>query len=161
MARTRPTENGVVHYRPPRRTRQRPAAKMQPPLTPMIDVTFQLLLFFLLTCQFRQAEGPIPGTLPPQEIGTRTPQDVVPLKEILIELDPVAELGKVVYRVGDKRLIEPEALYRHLKALQVRYGDATQTPVMIKPRHHVPWRFVAEAWNQAVRAKFGRIGFDL
>ena len=33
-------------------------------MTPMIDVTFQLLLFFLLTCEFRESEGMIPGTLP-------------------------------------------------------------------------------------------------
>jgi len=38
--------------------------KAAPPLTPMIDVTFQLLLFFLLACQFRPQEGSLPGTLP-------------------------------------------------------------------------------------------------
>ena len=45
----------TTHYESARKKRARPKAKMQPPLTPMIDVTFQLLLFFLLSFTFRQA----------------------------------------------------------------------------------------------------------
>ena len=34
-----------------------PRSSPQPPLTPMIDVTCQLLLFCLLTCELRPEEG--------------------------------------------------------------------------------------------------------
>ena len=61
---------------------RRKAAALQPPLTPMIDVTFQLLLFFLLTCEFRPTEGVIPGSLP--ENGPLVGPKVAPVR-----LDPI------------------------------------------------------------------------
>lgn len=42
---------------------QRKRKSFQPPLTPMIDVTFLLLLFFILTFTFRQMEGQLPGAI--------------------------------------------------------------------------------------------------
>jgi hypothetical protein len=37
---------------------------MEPPLTPMIDVIFQLLIFFMLTIQFKELEGEFLSHLP-------------------------------------------------------------------------------------------------
>jgi len=59
------TQQDSTHtYLPERKKRKREDVKLQPPLTPMIDVTFQLLLYFLLTYSVRKDEGQIPGTLP-------------------------------------------------------------------------------------------------
>ena len=38
-----------VHYVPPRKKRKQGSGKMQPPLTPMIDVVFQLIIFFIVS----------------------------------------------------------------------------------------------------------------
>jgi len=54
---------------------KRRTAKPQTPMTPMIDVTFQLLLFFIMTFEFRQSEGMIPGTLPVIDDGLITRAD--------------------------------------------------------------------------------------
>ena len=41
-------------------------------LTPMIDIFFQLLVFFLLTMQFREAEGKLLSQLPSYTLGPST-----------------------------------------------------------------------------------------
>ena len=46
-----------------REAAQRKRKSFQPPLTPMIDVTFLLLVFFILTSTFRQMEGQLPGAI--------------------------------------------------------------------------------------------------
>lgn len=166
----------VLHYEPPRKNRQQAPPKMQPPLTPMIDVTFQLLLFFLLTCQFRQAEGQIPGTLPPQDQGP--PSEVQ--KDLRIVLrrtgqaeqkdykgDTQIEWGLVEFIVGNASVgvVDPQTLYEQLLEAQkvVGGGDVAKArkdvPVMIQPADDVPWGYVVQAWAQAARAKFEKIGF--
>ena len=54
-------EHGRTEHSPD--TKKDSANSIQPPLTPMIDVTFQLLLYFLLTTEFREDEGQIPGSI--------------------------------------------------------------------------------------------------
>ena len=143
--------------------RQRPRGKrsMQPPLTPMIDVTFQLLLFFLLTCEFRESEGLIPGSLPLGGNYSRTieppPDEPDPIR---IRLHPTADRMAAIYQVNGARgtIHGPAELYAHLKGLHEQLGGA-DAPVVIVPKADVPWEFVVEAFNQAVRANFRKIGF--
>jgi len=141
----------------PSRRRQKP--KIQPPLTPMIDVTFQLLLFFLLTTTFRQAEGQIPGSLPrpPEQIRPELEMNIV--KPILLQLHTTPG-GEVVFglpnRPGGVR--EARALYEGLVAVREAYGS-NEAPVLIRPEDNVPWQYAVEAFNQAVRADFRNIGF--
>ena len=150
-----------VHYIPPRKKRERPKPKMQPPLTPMIDVTFQLLLFFLLTCEFRESEGLIPGSLPLGGNYSRTieppPDEPDPIR---IRLHPTADRMAAIYQVNGARgtIHGPAELYAHLKGLHEQLGGA-DAPVVIVPKADVPWEFVVEAFNQAVRANFRKIGF--
>ena len=88
----------AVHYVPPRKTRSKTSAKMQPPLTPMIDVTFQLLLFFILTFTFRESEGLIPGTLPGNFQGEPAPD----AQSIHIKIHTAAgDPTGVVYEIFD------------------------------------------------------------
>ena len=132
--------------RPKRRT-------LQPPLTPMIDVTFQLLLFFLLTCEFRESEGNIPGSLP--AIGPSS--GATPVK---ITLKPSGVGRSAYYEINGVAgmISSPRELYVRLKRRQAALGT-TDVPVVIHPQPNVPWEFVVEAFNQAVRAKFEKIGF--
>jgi len=149
----------AVHYVPPRKRRKRSPAKMQPPLTPMIDVTFQLLLFFLLTMTFREAEGLIPSTLPgnlaePQE--SEAPSIVIKIDPAPAPKEPVG----AVYEIEGYsfKIHEPGKLYNILWARKKVAGDA-QTPVVIEPRGDVLWEHVVNAVNQAVRAKYTKIAF--
>ena len=141
----------------PSRRRQKP--KIQPPLTPMIDVTFQLLLFFLLTTTFRQAEGQIPGSLPRPPEHIRPELEMTIIKPIVLDLY-MAPGGEVVFALpgspGGVR--EARELYDGLVALREAYGS-NEAPVLIRPEDDVPWQYAVEAFNQAVRADFRNIGF--
>ena len=151
-------ENGTRHYESARqqRTKQREPTMLQPPLTPMIDVTFQLLIFFLLACQFRMAERQIQATLP----DISGPQAAPPLrlKPIYISLTPAGSEG-VQYEIGRIRTTQdPLELHRVLKQLMDRY-QSDEVPVIIKPMGEVRWAYVVEAFNQAVRARFKNVAF--
>lgn len=162
------SENPVVedsqakHYVSQRKQRSGPPAKLQPPLTPMIDVTFQLLLYFLLTSTFRENEGLIPGSLPAQ--GGVAAKQVTPLKPIRIMLVPSSgEDGgyndKALYDVDNLQPVDsPAELYKLLLGRK-KAVRSDEVPVVIHAPAEVRWRFVVEAFNAAVHAKFRNIGF--
>ena len=148
----------TVHHVSARAKRERPKPRMQPPLTPMIDVTFQLLLFFLLTFTFRQAEGQIPGSLP-QTAGVAAGQ-VVDLPTIKIRLIPTGEFkDKCIFEMSglSARIGTPKELYERLMAR--RQDGTADAPVVIRARGDVRWEHVVEAFNAAVHAEYKNIGF--
>jgi len=129
---------------------------MQPPLTPMIDVTFQLLLFFLVAFQLPQPEGPIPATLP--EAG-RGRHEAPLARPIRIEIRPVGD-NAALYEIDlyPKQMDDPNEVYSVLEARK-NVAGTSDLPVVIKPTGNVRWRFAVEAFNAAVRAKFTSIAF--
>ncbi len=52
-------------------------------MTPMIDVVFQLLIYFLCTASFAMSEQTLPTTLPPTGSATFTPSSEVQELEII------------------------------------------------------------------------------
>ena len=137
--------------RPPGRPRK--GRRMQPPLTPMIDVTFQLLLFFLLACEFRESEGQIPGTLPGPPSGGRFEPITVTLRCSAVDTSAYYRLSGLT-----ETITGPQQLYERLMERRAALGSR-DVPVVIRPSGNVPWEFVVEAFNQAVRAEFTRVGF--
>jgi biopolymer transport protein ExbD len=153
--------DATIHYLPPRKNRGKgKKPSMQPPLTPMIDVTFQLLLFFLLTCEFRESEGQIPGTLPAKGNVQQAVDDKPPPDPIRVRIRPSMDRAAANYEMTGISVVitSPEELYQHLLSRQQQLGS-TEVPIIILPSQDVPWEFVVEAFNQAVRAKFEKIGF--
>ncbi len=151
----------VHHYVSERqkRQKQRAPASMQPPLTPMIDVVFQLLLFFLLACRFVQFEGQLRANLP----NVSGPQIVQPLKlePIKVLLSPEGQRDEnVVIQIDVQQglvLRDVSKLYGELDHLREKFTE--KAPVIIAPRGRVRWKYVVDAFNQAIRAKFKNIGF--
>ncbi len=153
----------TTHYVSERKKRVKPAPKMQPPLTPMIDVTFQLLLFFLLTMTFREAEGQILGTLP---IGGPSSSTATPVVKITIQVKPMSSSGAIYYiDIGNVKIENDGysdkgaiALSEQLQAMARAY-DVEKSSIQIEPAVTVKWQYVLEVYNQAVRAKFKNISF--
>jgi biopolymer transport protein ExbD len=155
-----PLEPGLDEHRyvPSRKKRRSPRPRMQPPLTPMIDVTFQLLLFFLLTFTFREAEGLIPGTLPKGDVGVASLTDQ-PSVYIRVRPAPGDPMGAVFEVKGESRQFRQAGeLYTVLESRKAASGSE-RTPVIIEPRGDVLWEHVVNAFNQAVRARYVKIGF--
>ena len=141
----------------------RQAVRYTPNVTPLIDVMFLLLLFFLLTTTFRTDEGALPGTLPMLPGGSHSDRTIRPeLPNLDVYVYPSGranegafyELGGVTASIGGA-----EDLYARLNARQCSRLELEKTPVVIRPRSDVRWGFVVDAYNQAARARFKTIAF--
>lgn len=98
-----------------RRTRRSAAPAQKSDLTPMIDVTFLILIFFLMTIQFRTLDGKLESRMPKQEGVNRSEAPKVDRARVVIEveregtrLDPVADApwsGEGSFRFGDDRVL--------------------------------------------------------
>ncbi len=136
-----------------RRKRAPKSNVIGPDLTPMIDVTFQLLIYFLITSTYIPDEGQIPGSLPSNQ-GQETKSPIRP-----VELN-VAESGDMTgetarYTLSGRSTTDPEELYKRL----VSRRKSDKHPLVIKVSPRCKWRFVVEAFNQGTRAKYKKIGF--
>jgi biopolymer transport protein ExbD len=158
MAENQPIDQVEPKYK--QRQRSAGGETQQPPMTPMIDVTFQLLLFFLLTMTFRMDEGLIPGALP--EEGGSAPEDITPQEPIKIFLVPYGENDAgVIYSVegSAEQYLNGRQLYDALRGRLNAVGDDTEVPVLISPDGRVRWGHVVDVFNQASRLRFENVGF--
>ena len=141
-----------------RKQRGKQDVKIQPPLTPMIDVTFQLLLYFLLTSTFKPNEGQIPGSLPEKGVSAVSAEPRPPIRIVVRPRGGNYEY--VTYEVDNLNAIDKqEDLYNMLMARQKSGSVTVETPVQIRPSSSVRWKYVVGAFNAAVRAKYKNIGF--
>ncbi len=159
-------DEGVEHHLSERQKREKKTShpNMQPPLTPMIDVVFQLLLFFLLGCKFVQDEGQIKANLPDVS-GPPNPSLVKEPVKIQLMATGVHDEGVLIEVSGatDKTLANASEVWDLLVALrnQLEGGqEESDIPVIITPDERVQWKFVVDTFNHAVRAKYKNVGFS-
>lgn len=137
-------------------------------IVPMLDVCFNLLIFFIMTAQFSVGEGILPADLPRGDsVGTATKQDnIKPPPQPLILA--IRSLGGDDVAIDIQGVSTPPANYEELykTLMQVQVGPsnpngmyATTDPVIIKPDDGVPWGNVVNAFNAAIRAKFTNVNF--
>lgn len=94
-------------------------------MTPMIDVTFLLLIFFMLACKFRTVEGKLKAYLP-KDRGQGTSTPVVDLGELRVKL--------LWCRPGTR---EPYPLRRVGTKFDAYYETVKDGHVMLKVGEHV------------------------
>ena len=153
-------------------------------MTPMIDVTFQLLIFFLCSIKFRTLEGKLGAHLP-RDVGVNAslsqPLDRVEVQIHVVregrkvdELDPslpyVPEVQGRAYRYVDRELrysIGPRstsdpAVLKAWLLEQVgvnRREDGKPRPCAIDPRKGVVYEDVVTVLDAAWEARFEEIAF--
>ena len=159
--------------RPPFRGDQKP---MKGDMTPMIDVTFQLLIFFMLTIKFKTLEGKLAAYLP-KDVGVNT-SPAVPKEKIEIKLkveqegskrDPLADRpwsGEgpyrygadrvVVYSIGPKSTRSLEEVKRRLRDL---YNQDPERPATIDPYPGTVYDDVINVLDVAIEAGYTDITF--
>ena len=139
-------------------TKRAAPAKMQPPMTPMIDVTFNLLIFFLLTPSFGGADGFLTTNLPDEGPGSRPP----PMREpIRVELFDTGARGEDVAIVlaGTRSLgANFDALRAAHEDLRMR-GISPSKPVLIAPTMATRHKWVVKAFDAVVAARFTDVEF--
>ena len=161
-----PAEEAVHHLVSERqkRNKKKGKPKMQPPLTPMIDVVFQLLLFFLLGCRFIQEEGQIHANLPNL---SGEPAPSLKKDPIKIQLSPVGDNDEGVrFEISglhNEAVGDVSEVYDRLRLIKQKVDSQSvesEIPVIITPRGRVRWKFVVGALNQAIAAKYKSVSFS-
>jgi biopolymer transport protein ExbD len=135
-------------------------AKMQPPMTPMIDCTFNLLIFFLLTPSFSLAEGYLTTNLPagPGPGGIEVAKWEYALKIALRDAGPRGEDVDIVLNDHQSLGSNFQALGAALQGFRV-VGLSAECPVLIAPTAACRHKWVVKAFDEAVAARFDKIHF--
>jgi biopolymer transport protein ExbD len=134
--------------------------KMQPPMTPMIDCTFNLLIFFLLTPSFSLTEGFLTTNLPTTS-GPVAGREQITVQRIKVQLTDAGDQGTecvITFAESVDLGSDFEALFQQLDQ-KYKSGIAANTPVLISPTMRCRHKWVVKAFDQAVKAHFTEIHF--
>jgi biopolymer transport protein ExbD len=141
--------------------------KIQPPLIPVIDVVFDLLIFFLLIPSVCAPSGYLTTNLPESGSprGSTVQTDVV---RIRIEVRDANDTHGAEIRLADGNESlgvydeKNNDVFRKLHDFLVRRqseGVSSETPVLIAPTLACRQKYVVKAFDAAVEAGFKRINF--
>lgn len=137
----------------------------KPEMTPLIDVTFLLLIFFIVTLKFRTLEGRFDASLPKNRgVGTQQ-TDPIEKVDIVVRLlvpgdrhhpsFPEPDSGRVLrYMVGTRSFTNLGALTDHL-----RQFDRVETPISIDPRNRTLNGDVVPVLDALYGLRFEQISF--
>ena len=158
------TEFLTVHHERAAKRRAKPSGVPQINLVSLMDVTFLLLIFFVLTSNFAVGEGVLPAELPRGHAAYKPTSDPVTPLTIQVRTRGGGSLDIVYEVIGSDVVTNPEELFRLLASLQRNEHNPNgfflpKDPVVIQPNEDVPWGDVVEAFNQAVRAKYQDVNF--
>jgi biopolymer transport protein ExbD len=140
-------------------SRKRENVKIQPPMTPMIDCIFQLLIFFMLMPSSAGREGYLTTNLPKDQ--GPNPGIQGNMERLKIELLDEGNEGEGVSIV----LNDTQSLgdnFAGLRAALEGYraqGLQPTHPILISPTMAVRHKFVVRAFDAAVTARFTNINF--
>lgn len=126
-------------------------------LTSMIDVIFQLLIYFVITANFAIDEGSILATLPGNAASTPITQTPEPIA-VLIEVASADDGVTYTLRANGRSVEGVTQLHRLLES-KLAQGMAPSDPVEIKPQGVVRWQHVVNVYNACVRADLKAVGF--
>lgn len=159
------SQEDVPHHHTPRSKRKVGGGRMQLNLTAMIDVTFQLLIYFIITAAFTPGEGVITAKFP---MGTgEKKSEEPPKKPLTIRLTSTGrqDTGYRIDIVGQTSPPSFSQLAKVLQGLQLnpernRAGVfPPDNPIVIKPSGRVRWAHVVNAFNAAVKADYTNVAF--
>lgn len=115
-------------------------------MTPMIDVTFLLLIFFMCTLHFKSVEGMLPANLP-KDIGVFSkPAKRTPEEPIYIRIMKTQHTNTVIW-IGAYKFTGTgkfEELYNKIVAVA---QEASRIPVIIDPVVEAPFQDVISTLN--------------
>ena len=153
-----------------------PQDEIKTDMTPMIDVVFQLMIFFMCTIKFKTLEGKLSAYLP-KDVGVNT-NDSEPKEKVDIiirvrkegtkmhPLNDVAWSGQGPFRYGDDRVLEFQVgpkKYASVQELNARLKDLFQADpergATIDSLPGTVYEDVVAVLDQAIDAQFTDITF--
>ncbi len=128
-------------------------------VVPLVDVTFLLMIFFVIAGTFEAGEGVLSSQMLATGSGPGVPLPISPI---------VVRLTKAGLTVDDFtiRIDRPAItaltfadLADHLARIRGQGGFDGETPVIIYADDEVGWQHVVNGWNAAARAGFANLAF--
>jgi len=136
-----------------------PATDIDSAMTPMIDVVFLLLVFFVWTASFQIIEQVMPSELsqsagsdPVEDVNVPEPADV--RDNLVIRIKVENELP--TWFVGEHPLANLEAVKQQLSTI-AQIG--TDFPVILYPDQNVPLEHIVNVWDAAKVSGFAKVQF--
>lgn len=124
------------------------------PLTPLIDVTFLLLLYFLLTSTFHEPEQQMMAAVP------RPGGKPGVLMPIHVTLTPTGDANEgVSYQINDEKPTAELSNVRAALAEHARVAADPELPVFIHAGSDVRWEYVIEIFNATSATGFKAVTF--
>ena len=128
-------------------------------MAPMIDMTFLLFSFVLVTSTFERPEGILAAEMP-QQAGA--PAVALPFSPIVIRLVATGSSVDDFAIQVDRFEPAPRTIAEipgFLRQIQEQPGFDVETPVVIVSEAEVRWDHVVGCWNAALRAGCKNIAF--
>jgi len=158
----------VIAHRSVRQRRGRDIAQVSLNLTPMIDVVFQLLIYFLVATEFKLNEEVYRLDLPPQlqsdQLLDPFQLDDQPLRIIVASTGP----GGVSYGMRVEGPFPQPATFEELHQMLRERQINEQTsgglflpdhPIIIEPARTAKWEHAVRAFNAAALARYTNVQF--
>lgn len=139
--------------------RSGPVCDFDRTVTPMVDVVFQLLVFFVLASGGRIAERTLSTALSAGAVGSTVPQQS-PVsertREIWLHLRHDSAANATTLRVNDGPSGELAGLSPKIEALK---GTDPASSVILDVQGNIPWGEVIQVYDTCRAAKFRAINF--
>jgi len=143
---------------PPRTRLAAGDGRLDVKMTPMIDVVFLLLVFFLWTASFQVVEQLLPSNLL-ATAGASVRTDVEPeqldFERVVIRLRWLGE--RPVWLINDTPAADVEQVHATLRELAQVARVRSSVPVVIDPDGQVPLAHVIDVYDRARDCGFDRI----
>jgi biopolymer transport protein ExbD len=160
-----------------RRRQAEPGPEVEVPITPMLDMAFQLLMFFILTYRPSMLEGHMALSLPaeadakaatPAEVDPKTsaPEELVELPAeltVIVKMQEGADTNRSVSqllvqeRAGTKEFQSQDELRRYLQS--ARTGLSNQNDIKIQADARLRYASVVQIMDACTKAGFSNVGF--
>lgn len=155
-------DDATIHHE--KRKREMAPARMQLNLTSMIDIVFQLLIYFIVTASFVMDEGLLNANLP-QTGGQASPLDpkaieIKVFSEGQNNTTPRIEVLGVLPGGRPYVTTDFEALLTELSALK-KSDIYSKSKILLKIDDRTRWEHTTNAFNAAKAAQFEEINFDV
>ncbi|MBT8486722.1 MAG: biopolymer transporter ExbD [Phycisphaerales bacterium] len=154
----------VIEHRTARQRRGRARPRIALNLTAMIDVTFLLLVYFMVATEFKLGEEVYRLDLPDRR-AAQAARDPFELDEEPLRIQ-IATLGRQGYRLRiDGPYPQPETfddLHEFLRSRRIADevpGGLFEPshPIIIEPTRTTRWQHAMETFNAAARARFTNV----
>lgn len=130
-------------------------------LTPMIDITFLILIFFMVGCTFRPLDWKLKSQLPKDE-GLAPAPAVAEVLPATVRLEPAGEDGSgCAIRFGLRPVASFAELRAHLGAFFSTKEKKKTLPVVLYGADRVRWRWVVEAMDTALDVGCQKVRFGV